>query len=84
MSLLFVVFGLIAVFILVVIGFFIALFAEKRERQSFFGGLETVLFLVMMPKNDAKKEDQIQKEEKVLISQMEQVLANFLYLKKPK
>jgi len=62
----------------------IALRAEQSEKKSVFGALESVLFLVMMPKNNLKKEDQMQKEEKVLISQMEQVLANFLYLKKPK
>jgi len=72
------------VLFLLVLGFIVVLFSERSEKRAFFGGLESVLFLVMMPKHDVKKEDQMQKEEKVLISQMEQVLANFLYLKKPK
>ena len=55
-----------------------------RQKGTVFGGLEMVLFSVMMPKNDLKKDDLMKKEEKALISQMEQVLANFLYLKKPK
>ncbi|MBX4200872.1 type IV secretion system DNA-binding domain-containing protein [Candidatus Parcubacteria bacterium] len=76
--------GFILVFLLLVVAFVMALFSEKQEKASFFGGLESVLFLVMMPKNDSKQEEQVKKEEKVLISQMEQVLANFLYLKKPK
>ena len=43
-----------------------------------------VLFLVMMPKYTPKKEGEQQKEEKMMIGQMEQVFANFLYLKKPR
>jgi hypothetical protein len=80
----FIILGLILVFVLLIVAFIVALFSEKQEKASFFGGLESVLFLVMMPKNESKQEEQMKKEEKVLISQMEQVLANFLYLKKPK
>jgi hypothetical protein len=76
--------GLILVFLLIVMAFVMALNAESNEKNSVFGGLEMVLFLVMMPKNTPKKEGEAQKEEKLLISQMEQVFANFLYLKKPK
>ena len=79
-----VIYILIFLFFLLVIGFIIALFSEKQEKKSFFGGLETVLFLVMMPKYESKQDEVAKKEEKALISQMEQVLANFLYLKKPK
>jgi len=60
----------------------VALSSEYSEKSAVFGTLETALFLVMMPKNEAKKEGELQKEEKMIISQMEQVLANFLYLKK--
>lgn len=77
-------YGLFVVLIFVMIGFLIALFSERSEKNAVFGGLETVLFLVMMPKNNVKNEELMQKEEKALISQMEQVFANFLYLKKPK
>ncbi len=76
--------GLILVFLLVMVGFIAALLSEKQEKTSFFGGLETVLFVVLMPKYESKQEEQAKKEEKVLVSQMEQVLANFLSLKKPK
>lgn len=76
--------GLILVFFLIVLAFMIALKAETNEKNSVFGGLDMVLFLVMMPKNPQKKEADEQKEEKIMIAQMEQVLANFLYLKKPK
>ncbi|MSU54749.1 MAG: DUF87 domain-containing protein, partial [Candidatus Staskawiczbacteria bacterium] len=79
-----IVYGLIVVFLLMLSGFIITLRAEQSEKKSVFGGLESVLFLVLMPKNESKNEDQAKKEEKVLVSQMEQVLANFLYLKKPK
>jgi hypothetical protein len=66
------------------LAFVMALNAESNEKNSVFGGLEMVLFLVMMPKNQSKKEGEQQKEEKAIISQMEQIFANFLYLKKPK
>ena len=76
--------GLILVFLLIVMAFVIALNAESNEKKSIFGGLDMVLFLVMMPKNSNKKEGDAQKEEKTMIAQMEQVFSNFLYLKKPK
>ena len=76
--------GLIIVFMLIVLAFIIVLNAETNEKNSVFGGLEMVLFLVMMPKHTPKKEGEAQKEEKMMIAQMEQVFANFLYLKKPR
>ena len=76
--------GFILLFLLVVLAFMMALKAETNEKNSVFGGLEMVLFLVTMSKNSDKKEENTAKEEKALISQMEQVLSNFLYLKKPK
>ena len=75
--------GLILVFLLIVMAFVMVLNAETNEKNSVFGGLEMVLFLVMMPKYTPKKEGEQQKEEKMMIAQMEQVFANFLYLKKP-
>jgi hypothetical protein len=80
----FIIEGLILVFLLIILGFVIALKSETNEKKSVFGGLEMVLFLVTMPKNPPKKEGDQQKEEKMLISQMEQVFSSFLYLKKPK
>jgi hypothetical protein len=86
----FVIPGLILIFLLIVMAFVIALNAETNQKSSVFGGLEQVLFLVMMPKNPSKNSatsgsssQPPRSEEKLLISQMEQVLANFLYLKKP-
>jgi len=76
--------ALIIIFFLIVLAFIIALKAETNEKNSVFGGLEMVLFLVMMPKHSPKKEADEQKEEKIMIAQMEQVFANFLYLKKAK
>jgi hypothetical protein len=75
--------ALILLFLLIVMAFVFVLNAETNEKKSVFGGLEMVLFLVMMPKNPTKKEGDSQKEEKTMIAQMEQVFANFLYLKKP-
>jgi len=76
--------ALIFVFLLIVLAFVIALNSETNERNSVFGGLEMVLFLVTMPKNPPKKEADEQKQEKMMIAQMEQVFSNFLYLKKPR
>lgn len=76
--------GLILVFLLILLAFVMVLKAETNEKNSVFGGLEMVLFLVTMPKHTPKREGEIQKEEKNMIAQMEQVFANFLYLKKPR
>ncbi len=80
----FIIVALILVFVGLIIALVVTLNSEQSEKNAVFGGLETALFLVMMPKNEAKKEGGAEKEEKVLIGQMEQVLANFLYLKKLK
>src|SRR5438309_240367 len=80
----FILLGLIIVFCLIILALVVALFSEQSEKNAVFGGLETILFLVMMPQNESKQEGEEKKEEKLIISQMEQVLANFLYLKKPK
>jgi len=74
--------ALIFVFLFIVLAFIIVLKAEKKEKNSVFDGLDMVLFLVMMPKYTPKKEGEGPKEEKLIIAQMEQVFANFLYLKK--
>jgi len=74
-----------AVFILLMIAFLIALKFEKSDKSSVLSSLDATLFLVMMPKHsEPKREGETPKEEKVLISQMEQVLLNFLSLKKTK
>src|SRR3989338_5716284 len=80
----FIILALIFVFIGLCLALLVTLNSEQSEKSAVFGALETTLFLVMMPKNEAKKEGELQKEEKMIISQMEQVLANFLYLKKQK
>lgn len=58
-------------------------FLKKRGEERILGSLNMALFLVTMPKHRGKTEETAQKEEKVLIGQMEQVFSNFLYLKKP-
>ena len=78
-----IIYVLIAVCILIIIALIVVLFSEQAQKNAVTGGLEAALFLVMMPKNESKQEGEAQKEEKLIISQMEQVLANFLYLKKP-
>ncbi len=75
--------SLILVFLIIALTAVLFFLAEQSEKTAVFGGLETVLFLIMMPKNESKKEGEAPKEEKILISQMEQVLANFLNIKKP-
>ncbi|MFH1657093.1 MAG: DUF87 domain-containing protein [bacterium] len=56
---------------------------KKKEKGEILGSLNMSLFLVMMPKYDFKKEGLMEKEEKMLIGQMEQIFTNFLYLKNP-
>jgi hypothetical protein len=76
--------GFILVFFLIVAALFVSLKYETKEKSSVFSGLDKVLFLVTMPDNFNKKDGTKDKDEKNLISQMEQVFSNFIYLKKPK
>ncbi len=75
--------GLMLLLVLLLLAATVIFYAERSEKHSIFGSLESVLFLVLMPQAEPTKQGEVQKEEKVLISQMEQILANFLYLKKP-
>ena len=68
--------GLILVFLLIVLAFVMVLKAETNEKNSVFGGLEMVLFLVMMPKNPVKKEGESQKEEKTDETKIKLIEAN--------
>ncbi|MBM3206195.1 MAG: DUF87 domain-containing protein [Candidatus Staskawiczbacteria bacterium] len=77
----FIVVLLLLVFLLLILGYLISLFFESSQKRSLLGGFESVLFLVMMPSQSPKKDGDIAKDEKVLISQMEQVLLNFVQLK---
>ena len=72
-----------ATFFLVVLAAALSFVYEKAEKGNAFAGLDMALFLVMMPKDEAKSDAQ-SKDEKLLIAQMEQVFTNFLHLKKPK
>ncbi len=74
---------IILILILAVLGTLVFLYLRKREKGKILGSLNMTLFLVMMPKYELKKEELMQKEEKTLIGQMEQIFTNFLYLKKP-
>ena len=58
------------------------LFLKKREKEHISESLNMSLFCVTMPKYKEKSEERNQKDEKMLIGQMEQVFANFLNLKK--
>lgn len=79
-----IIYGLVLLFLFILLAFVLAFQSETKQESGLMNGLDKVLFLVMMPKNDSKNEEVAQKEEKILISQMEQVFANFLYLKKAK
>ena len=74
---------IILILILIGLGVGIFFYMRARERGRILGSFDMVLFLVLMPKYDISKGDVMQKEEKELISHMEQVFANFLYLKEP-
>ena len=71
---------LIGVIIIGIGGFF---YLRAREKGRILGSFDMTLFLILMPKYDAQTGDATQKQEKELISHMEQVYANFLYLRKP-
>jgi len=74
-------FWLISIFILLLVAVFVALIFEKKGKKGFLNSFEMSLFLVMMPKQETKQQELMEKEEKSLIAQMEQVFTNFLYIK---
>jgi len=74
---------IILILIFIVLGVSVFFFFKKREKEKILAGLDMVLFLVMMPKYESKKEESVRQEEKNLIGQMEQVYVSFLHLKKP-
>ncbi len=74
---------IIFILILIILGFLLFFYFKKKEKEEILGSLDMVLFLVMMPKYELKKEELVRKDEKTLIAQMEQIFTNFLYLKKP-
>ena len=80
MTLLLLIMGLLFLVGAGIIGF---LFIRAREQGRLLSSFDMTLFLVLMPKYDVQKGDLQRKEEKELIGHMEQVYANFLYLKKP-
>ena len=55
---------LILVFLLLLLAFCISLYIESSQKKSILGGLESALFLVMMPSESPKKEGESPKEEK--------------------
>jgi len=65
------------------VGFLVYLFLKKREKEYISESLKMSLFLVLMPKHDVEGKRENQRKEKMLIGQMEQVLTNFLSLRKP-
>ncbi len=67
----------------VLLGTLTFIFLKKKEREHVSESLNMTLFCVTMPKYKEKSEEKDQKDEKMLIGQMEQVFTNFLYLKKP-
>ena len=73
---------IIIILILIMFGVLIFLFLRKRERGHVLGALDMSLFLVTMPKYRLKKEEMKERDEKVLIGQMEQIFTNFLILRK--
>lgn len=74
--------SLLLIFVLLLCAFFVAFYEGTIERISIAKGLDATLFLIMMPQYEPAKEGVPPTEEKAIIAQMEQVLANFLNLKK--
>jgi len=72
---------LLILFLALLIIIIVFLYFESSEKRIVLSSLDSVLFLVMMPKHELRKEHETEQEEKALISHMEQFLANFLNLK---
>ncbi|MBZ1345387.1 MAG: DUF87 domain-containing protein [Candidatus Nealsonbacteria bacterium] len=73
---------LITILILIILGFLFFFLFKKIKKGQILSSLEMVLFSIIMPRYELKKEEQRPREEKAVISQMEQIYVNFLYLRK--
>ncbi len=73
--------GLFSIFIILVAAVIVAFYFEKKGKVNFPDSLNVSLFLVMMPKHEATSTEGGQPDEKSLITRMEQVFTNFLYVK---
>jgi len=62
--------------------FVFVLLGKKKEKEEILHGLDTVLFSVMMPQYEKKNDETIERDEKNLIGQMEQIFAGFSSLSK--
>jgi len=80
MWLLYIIIGAVALGVFLLGNF---LLSSKKKIRRLSQSLSMSLFLVKMPKYEKKDEKEKQLDVKSLIESMEQVLAHFLYLKKP-
>ncbi len=68
----------------VIIGALLYAFFLKKEKEYISQSLNMTLFLVSMPRHDFDDNRSPSKEkERMIVGQMEQILINFLHLKKP-
>jgi len=75
--------AVILVILTVLLVVFIFLYSREKRKEQILGSLDMTLFQVIMPRYELKKDDAARKDEKNLIGQMEQIFADFLYLKRP-
>lgn len=68
------------IFIILVAAVIVAFYFEKKGKVNFPDSLNVSLFLIMMPKHETPGLDNNQPDEKSLITRMEQVFTNFLYI----
>lgn len=78
-----VLFLVIGILFLTGVGIASFFYIRTREQGRLLLSFDMTLFLVLMPKYDVQKEGLQKQEEKEVIGYMEQIYADFLYLKKP-
>lgn len=76
-------FWFIIIFSSLILGFLFFLYSRIKNKERLLTGLNTMLFLIIMPKYDFKNEKMIEKEEESLIGKTEQIYSFFLELKHP-
>lgn len=57
-------FWLILIFVFLLVSILFAFRFEKKQKRGFLDSFEMSLFLVMMPKQETKEQELMQKEEK--------------------
>lgn len=78
-----VLYWIILILVVIILGGLTSLYSNKKKGGRLWGSFDMVLFSVIMPKYEFKKEEMTENAEESLIGRMEQIYSSFLSLPEP-